>query len=76
MFTPSIRERIITLFKMENMKKISLLFVLIIAIASSTFCQEKKKKKFKLKMPEVRIREKLGGLAGSLMTGKTDILTF
>ena len=57
------------------MKKFAILFTLIVAISIQGISQEKKKKKFKFKMPEINLREKLGGLAGSLMTGKTEDLS-
>ncbi len=52
------------------MKKIVLLLLAILYVGFIS-AQEKKKSKFKLKMPELRIGEKLGNLAGNLMTATT-----
>jgi hypothetical protein len=55
------------------MKKISLILLTLFCInlVSAQEKEEKDKKKFKLKMPELRIGEKLGNLAGNLMTSTT-----
>lgn len=55
------------------MNKITLILSLIVCISAQGFSQEKKKKRFKL--PEIKLREKIGGLTGSLMTGKTEDLS-
>ncbi|MFC5284876.1 hypothetical protein [Pedobacter alpinus] len=54
------------------MKK-TILILLAILYVGLAFAQEeeKKKSKFKLKMPELKIGEKLGNLAGNLMTSTT-----
>src|SRR5690554_601354 len=52
------------------MKRYSTL-VLILFISLSSFAQEGGKKKFSLKAPKLNIREKIGTIAGNLMTGKT-----
>lgn len=55
------------------MKKTVLIVSIILGISVQGFSQEKKKKKFNI--PEIKLREKLGGLTGSLMTGKAEDLS-
>lgn len=55
------------------MRKLVSLLIIVCALCKLSIAQEKKKKRFKL--PEVKLREKLGGLTGSLMTGKTEDLS-
>ncbi len=50
-----------------------ILITLALLISIYSFGQEKKK--FKLKKPELRIGEKLGHVAGNMMTGKTEDLS-
>ncbi|HNP18688.1 MAG TPA: hypothetical protein PKL31_09665 [Fulvivirga sp.] len=54
------------------MKKTLLIILLLFPIA--LFAQGEKKKKFAIKKPNLRIGEKLGNLAGNMMTSKTDNL--
>ena len=56
------------------MKKAFIILLAVISLLSVNGQEkepEKDKKKFKLKMPELRIGEKLGNLAGNLMTAST-----
>jgi hypothetical protein len=52
------------------MNRYSFLIVLL-AFSLSSFAQDGGKKKFNLKVPTLNIGEKIGTLAGNLMTGKT-----
>lgn len=52
------------------MKRYSIL-LLMLFITLSLFAQDDGKKKFSIKAPKLNIREKIGTLAGNLMTGKT-----
>ncbi len=49
--------------------------LLILALFLSFYSIGQEKKKFKLKAPKLRLGEKIGGLAGSVMTGKTEDLS-
>jgi hypothetical protein len=53
------------------MKKITCSLLILMAFSIQGISQEKKK----FKMPELKLREKIGGLAGNLMTGKTEDLS-
>lgn len=55
---------------MKNYSLIALALLLTISICG----QETEKKKFQFKKPNLKLREKLGDLAGNAMTGKTDDL--
>ena len=55
---------------MKNYSLIALALLLTISICG----QETDSKKFKFKKPNLKLREKLGDLAGNAMTGKTDDL--
>ncbi len=62
------------------MKKILIIMLALLPLLSMAQEEKKKKKKFsvknlKIKKPNLRIGEKLGKLAGGLMTGKTDDLS-
>ncbi|HET8830052.1 MAG TPA: hypothetical protein VFM79_11960 [Pelobium sp.] len=52
------------------MKKISLILLAILYVGLAS-AQEKKKSKFKLKMPDIKIGEKIGNLVGNMMTSTT-----
>lgn len=52
------------------MKKISLILLAILYVGFAP-AQEKKKSKFKLKMPDIKIGEKIGNLVGNMMTSTT-----
>ncbi|MEP5610953.1 MAG: hypothetical protein ABJP45_01825 [Cyclobacteriaceae bacterium] len=56
------------------MKRIIVYLFVLAGLLTAIHGQEKKKK-FGLKVPKVRLGEKIGKLAGNLMTGKTDDLS-
>ncbi len=54
------------------MKKIVLILLAVLFVGTASAQEkEKKKSKFKFKLPELKIGEKLGNLAGNMMTGST-----
>lgn len=56
------------------MKRIIVYLFVLVGLLTAIHGQEKKKK-FGLKIPKVKLGEKIGKLAGNLMTGKTDDLS-